>query len=77
MKLDIAKICLLRFCIKKFYPPSLSRDGIDFLGTQTGFSKGSFIAMDAVKWIVENVKGVGTRRQAVKILRVSQKQYSQ
>jgi hypothetical protein len=47
------------------------RDGIDFLGTQTGFSKGSFIAMDAVKWIVENVKGVGTRKQAVKILRVS------
>ena len=42
------------------------------MGTQTGFSKGSFIAMDAVKWIVENVKGVGTRKQAVKILRVSQ-----
>ena len=65
------------FVLRKFYPPSsLSRDGIDFLGTQTGFSKGSFIAMDAIKWIVENVKGVGTRRQAVKILRVSQKQYS-
>lgn len=45
-------------------------DGIDFLGTQSALSKDSFIAMDAVKWVVENVRGVYSRRQAVEILQV-------
>jgi hypothetical protein len=43
-------------------------DGVDFLGLQSGLQKGCFIAMDAVRWIVENVRGIYTRKQAAKIM---------
>ena len=49
----------------------MSSDGIDFVSTETGLQKGCFVSMDAVKWLMENVRGVGTRRQATKILQVS------
>ena len=60
---------LLYHIISPFY--SLYSDGIDFLGPQVGLRRGCFISMDAVKWVVENVKGIGSRRQATKILQVS------
>ena len=51
-------------------PVSPNSDGVDFLGNQPGLRRGCFLAMDAVKWMMENVKRVKTRKEAVEILQV-------
>jgi len=43
---------------------------VDFLGYQPGLRRGCFLAMDAVKWMMENVNDVPTRKEAVKIFQV-------
>ena len=54
-------------CLIFEFPAS---DGIDFLGVQPGLRRSCFIAMDAVKWMIENISGVHTRSEAIKILQV-------
>lgn len=63
-------MCVCVF-VHVFLFSSVFSDGIDFVSTETGLQKGCFVSMDAVKWLIENVRGVVTRRQATKILQVS------
>ena len=46
------------------------RGGIDFLGQQSGLRVGCFVAMEAVRWVMDNVHEVGSRREAIKVLQV-------
>ena len=43
-------------------------DGIDFLVQQTGLRPGAFVAMEAVRWLVETVEGVASRQDATRLL---------
>lgn len=38
------------------------------MGPQRGLREGCFIAMEAVSWLMENVKGVDSRREALRIM---------
>ena len=44
------------------------RNGVDFLGKQGGLREGCFIAMEAVSWLMNNVAGAESRREAARMM---------
>lgn len=47
------------------------REGVDLLGHQPGLRPNCFVAMEAVKWLMDKISGTVTRAEAVKAFQVT------